>query len=260
MSVVAPQGMANNRLPSTGRLAGEEVTVTWDDGQVVRERFLDATTLEWEVVDGPGQGEKATEIYDAVEVAQDVFFVDYVGSTAPLASRTQVLGLASRRALQVVSTVADDMTPGQPRVGQAFYTGVLGDVLVPPAKPTPAPTRDLIGRRAVYRYSNVPPRQCYEHVYLSSRYYCWQCLEGDGVGNGDVDPITVYKFDDDQYVVAWREFRIPVACVWFYNWAALRTTGKFFGLGHNEEVGNMYGGAHITPLASAGYPVGVQPI
>ena len=53
------------------------------------------------------------------------------------------------------------------------------------------PTRDLIGTRALYRYSETT---VYEHIYLNTGWYSYQCLKGlrrggagiclDGFGSG----------------------------------------------------------------------------
>jgi hypothetical protein len=45
-------------------------------------------------------------------------------------------------------------------------------------------TRELIGHRKLYRYS---PDHLYEHVYLSSERYVWQCIQGVQRAHGAVD-------------------------------------------------------------------------
>ena len=91
----------------------------------------------------------------------------------------------------------------------------------------PGPSRDLIGKRNIYRYS---PAHLYEHVYMSSERYMWQCLQGVQRGHGDVDLSTVWKFDDGLYLFCFREFKIAVASVWLHDLGyALRTTGIFLG-------------------------------
>ncbi|MFD0201635.1 MULTISPECIES: MoaF C-terminal domain-containing protein [Saccharothrix] len=120
----------------------------------------------------------------------------------------------------------------------------------------PAPTRDLIGWRALYRYS---PNHLYEHVYLSAERYAWQCLVGAQRGHGDVDLATAWRLAPNRYVFTFREFRIPVATTWLYDLDALRTTGAFCGLNGDGEVRNAPGGAHIIPLGRVTYPY-AQPV
>jgi hypothetical protein len=79
-------------------------------------------------------------------------------------------------------------------------------------------------------------------------------------GQADVDSSTAYKFDDDQYVFAFREFGLPVSTVFFYNWDQMRSTGKFFAAGEDGAIANTPAGARITKLSVAFYPLGMQPI
>lgn len=244
-------GMDANRRPSTDALAGTDVTVTFGDGSVVRQVFDDATTLRWI----PENGSEVAERYDAVEVADGIYFVDFARRNRPHESVSQLLSPRTLRVLCVTCTIGDPI-PDTPQVGQEFSTGVIGDRRQPPSATEPAPTRDLIGRRALYRYSDI---HLYEHVYLNSMRYAWQCLLGPQRGHGDVDLADIYKFDSDIYLVCWREFRIPVACVWAYNLAELHTTGKFFGLSDTGEIRNAPAGSHVTMLAPADYPDGIEP-
>jgi hypothetical protein len=85
--------------------------------------------------------------------------------------------------------------------------------------------------RNVFRYS---PLHLYEHVYLSSERYAWQCLRGEQRGHGDVDLSTLWKFADGLYLFCFREFVIPVA-------------------DHRRA------GGHIYPLGAVRYP-DVQPV
>jgi hypothetical protein len=167
-----------------------------------------------------------------------------------------VVNERTRRALAVVSTVSENKTPGEPQVRQQFLTAVLGDPRVEPTGPEPAPTRDLIGLRSLYRYS---PNHVYEHIYLSSDRYCWQCLVGVQRGHGDTDLATTYRFDQDQYIFTFREFIIPVASVFFYNMKQLRSTGKFLGVTSSGRIENNPAGAFIEKLSMTFYPNDAQP-
>jgi molybdenum cofactor biosynthesis protein MoaF len=159
------------------------------------------------------------------------------------------------RALAVHSTIAARPQPGVPQVGQRFFAGILDGA--PVSGPEPRPSRDLIGKRNIYRYS---PSHLYEHVYLSARRYAWQCLQGVQRGHGDVDLCTVWKFDEGLYLFCFREFRIPVASVWLHDLGyQLMTTGVFLGLNGAGEVEHLRAGGHIYPLGAVSYP-DVQPV
>ena len=171
--------------------------------------------------------------YEAVKVGPDIYFIDMTFKSKPREALTLIVNTLTRRILSIRSTVREEKVEGEPQVDQDFQPGVLGDTAIPPKGPEPVPTRDLIGLRAFYRYS---PNHLYEHIYLNSERYCWQCLVGEQRGHGDTDLATTYKFDHNQYVFTFREFIIPVASVFFYNWDDMRSTGKFLGVTGDGKI------------------------
>jgi len=250
-------GIATNRLPTTARLAGTQNKITLSDGTDMTLKFIDGKTLEWNVAAGPRSKSSGKDPYEAIDVADQVVFIDTTFKSRPRDAMTIIINTQTRRALVIVSTVAEVKVPGTPQVSQQFLTGVLGDPSVPPAGPEPGPTRDLIGLRAIYRYS---PNHVYEHVYLNSERYCWQCLVGVQRGHGDTDLATTYKFDEDQYIFTFREFIIPVASVFFYNMRQLRSTGKFLGVTSSGRIENNPAGAFIQKASMTFYPGDALPV
>lgn len=247
-------GIDANRLPAAD-LSGTEITVRATDGPAVRYLFRDGHTVEWAASAGGWDGASGADPYDAVEVGEHAAFLDVGFASRPRESLTTIFSRRTGRALVVHSHIAAQASPEAPQVRQSFWTGEVGDG--PVGGPEPVPTRDLIGRRALYRYS---PDHLYEHVYLSSERYAWQCLRGVQRGHGDVDLATTYKFDDDLYVFTFREFRIPVASVWLYDMRGLTTTGKFLGLRTDGSPQSTRGGGRILPLGSVAYPEDGQPV
>lgn len=236
-------GIDGNRLPRGNAVAGLTWTVRHDDGERRRLSFVDESTLD----DG--------DWYEAVEGAPGTFFVSRTFRDEPRRAEVVIADVTTLRTLTVESTIAPDATPGVPQVSQRFRAGTL-DGGEPSGEP-PTETRDLIGWRALYRYS---PNHLYEHVYLSSERYAWQCLVGEQRGHGDVDLATAWKIAENRYVFTFREFRIPVATTWLYDLDAMRTTGTFFGLNGEGEVRLAPGGAHIIPLGRVTYPGDDQPV
>lgn len=245
-------GIATNRLPASAALVGKTVRITFKSGHVAQLAFSAAHDVAWTV-----RGKAGADWYEAIEVAPEVFFVDMTFALAPRETWTHIINLHSRRTLSVRSRVRDAKPDGQPLVAQDFETGILGDAGKAPPAMEPQPTRDLIGRRALYTYS---PDHAYEHIYLSSQRYAWQCLVGVQRGHGDVDLATTYKFDDDQYLFTFREFVIPVASVFFYNMRDLRSTGKFLGVTADGAIENKPAGAFIETLSTTSYPRGLAPV
>ena len=215
--------------------------------------FASADRLEWREGDATG-----ADWYEAISVAPDVIFINVTFATRPTEDEAFIVNTRTRRVLSVrerVRVVGE--SPGEPRVAQVYTPGVIGDPAIPPTGLEPAPSRDLVGMTAHYDYS---PQHLYEHVYLSSQRYAWQNLVGVQRGHGDVDLTTTYKFDHNQYVFGFREFIIPVASIFFYNWDAMRSTGKFLGVTSEGRVENKPAGALITIKSRTSYDAGKEPV
>lgn len=237
-------GIDTYRLPGTD-LSGTQLTLTLDDGSSIDLAF-DGDEVAWNGVRDP---------YDAVAVRDDVVFVNLPLTSREREAVTIVYSTTTHRALVAFSRIGEEEVQGEPRVTQEFHAAVTdgGE----PTGERPGPSRDLIGKRNIYRYS---PEHLYEHVYVSSQRYAWQCLEGVQRGHGDMDLSTVWKFQDGLYLFCFREFRIAVASVWLHDLGyALRTTGVFLGLNGAGESEHSRAGGHIYPLGSVSYP-DAQPI
>lgn len=241
-------GIDTFRLPNT-LLAGTTLTLALDDGTTLTLRF-DADAVIWN-----GLGASGADPYDAVRVRDDVVFVNIPLINREREAITVVYSTTTHRATVVRSCIAAEAIDGTPQVGQEFWAATTdagtatGEI--------PGPSRDLIGKRNIYRYS---PDHLYEHVYVSSRRYAWQCLEGVQRGHGDMDLSTVWKFADGLYLFCFREFRIAVASVWLHDLGyQLMTTGIFLGLNGDGDAEHSRGGGHIYPLGSVAYP-DVEPV
>lgn len=246
-------GIATNRLPTTPALAGRSFKITLATGRVVDLAFTSRDTVAWSEAGAAG-----ADWYEALEVAPGVFFVNMTFSTRASEDEAFVVDVATRRVLSVRERVREPgEAPGEPRVAQVWSAGVLGDPALAPTGDEPAPTRDLIGLTAHYEYS---PNHVYEHIYLSSERYAWQNLVGVQRGHGDVDLATTWKFADKLYVFGFREFIIPVASLFFYDWDTMRSTGKFLGVTSSGTIENKPAGAFIEKKSTTSYAVGRAPV
>ena len=109
-------------------------------------------------------------------------------------------------------------------------------------------------------FQTYSPNHTYEHTYLSSERYAWQCLVGVQRGHGDVDMASYWKFDDGIYAFTFREFLIPVASVFLFNFRDMRSTGKVLGGTGEGAVSNSPAGAFISKASMTFYPLGVEPV
>jgi len=244
--------MAVNRLPQTAALVNKTTRITLDSGTSFDLEFVDRNKVIWH--SGNARG---TDWCEVVEVASRTYFIDMTFAHQPRQSQTFVVNTQSRQVLAIRTIMRDGDVGREPRAVHDFLPGVLGDPAITATGVKPAPTRDLIGLRGLYDYG---PEHCFEHIYLNSERYAWQCIIGPLRGQADVDFSTVYKFDDSQYVFAFREFGLPVSTVFFYNWDQMRSTGKFFAVGDDGAMANTPAGALIRKLSVAFYPLDMQPI
>ncbi|WP_323119248.1 MoaF C-terminal domain-containing protein [Burkholderia alba] len=243
-------GIDTNRLPATQALAGRTLVFELPDG-ALHATFDDGHTLTWRRGDAGD-----ADWYEAIEVAESTYFVDVTFRSRPLEALTLVFNLATRRVLGILSRIRSREEAGAaPRVAQDFLVGTLAGGAA--SGFVPAETRDLIGVRTLNVYS---PNHTYEHTYLSSTRYCWQCLVGEQRGHGDVDLATTYRFADDLYLFTFREFLIPVASVFLFNFNAGRSTGKFLGETGAGAIANNPAGSFIHKLSHTVYPHDAQPV
>lgn len=248
-------GIATNRLPASSALAGQTLLIELEHLQLTLQ-CLTENRLRWsEQGASNGSGEDA---YEAIEVAPDTFFIDLAPSSRPQEALTLIVNRRSLRVLAIrCHIISAEQAQGQPRVPQDFWVGTLGPNPQAATGPVPAPTRDLIGLRTFQTYS---PSHTYEHTYLSSQRYAWQCLVGVQRGHGDVDEASYYRFDEDQYLFTFREYLIPVASVFFFNFASGRSTGKFLGITGDGAIANNPAGALMHKASQTFYPAEAAPV
>lgn len=244
--------LAVNRLPQTNALVSQTMKITLDSGKSFELEFAERNKVIWKSGD-----ESGTDWCEVVEVAPQTYFVDMTFTHEPRQSQTFIVNVQTRQILAVRTIMREGEVGKDPRAVHEFWPGVLGDPAIPPTGRKPGPTRDLIGLRALYDYG---PEQIMEHIYLNSERYVWQGIIGPLRGQSDVDMSTVYKFDDNQYIFAFREFGLPVSTVFFYNWDQMRLTGKFFAISDDGTIANTPAGAIIMKLSMAFYPLDMQPI
>lgn len=246
-------GIDTFRLPNTN-LEGRSLALALDDGSRLDLAF-DADTVRWSATGAFATDGELSDPYDAVRVREDVVFVNLPIESREREAITVVYSEATHRALVARSEIGEHDVEGEPRVSQTFWSAVTdgGE----PSGEAPGPSRDLIGMRNLYRYS---PFHLYEHVYISSQRYAWQCVQGVQRGHGDMDMSTVWKFADGLYLFCFREFRIAVASVWLHDLGyQLHTTGVFLGITGEGQAEHSRAGGHIYPIGTVRYP-DVQPV
>lgn len=244
--------MAYHRIPATSDLVNQKMKITLDSGTVFDLEFSKANEVKWQ-----SGSESGTDWCEVIEVAPKTYFIDMTFNHKPRQCQTFFVNTQTRQVLSVHTNMREGDVGKEPRAVQEFTPGVLGDPSVPPTGMKPAPTRDLIGLRAIYTYNK---NQCFEHIYLNEKRYAWHCIVGPLKGESDVELVSMYKFDVNQYILTWREYGLPVSTVFFHNWNQMKETGKFFAIGEDGAVANTPAGALITKLSVTFYPEDKQPL
>ncbi|RXZ72357.1 MoaF C-terminal domain-containing protein [Agromyces albus] len=246
-------GIDANRVAPSHDLAGRSLVIRGADGALSL-AFGDDGTVTWSAEDFTWAG-SGTDPYEEVPVGEGAYWIDFSLGERRVETLTVALHPERGWALIVHSRIHDEGADVETRVMQSFHAAQVEGI--PRSTATPAPTRDLIGKRTLFRYS---PNHLYEHIYLSSRRFVWQNLVGEQRGHAAAELATTYKLDDGLYLFTWREEKIPVGTVFVFDYAGGRSTGKFIGLEGDGTVANSPGGALIIPFGASDYSQHQEPV
>jgi hypothetical protein len=246
-------GIDANRLGQSSQLDGSELEIHDGHGLMTLLVGADDVAWHWRRAGDELSGSAAKDI---VEVAPDTYFIDlWLSDHSDRDAITAIVSRNTGRTLTIHTHVRELGVAGEPLVTQSFEPGTLEGANV--SGVAPEVTRELLGKRGFSVYSH---NHAYEHVYLNSDRYSWQCLDGVQRGQGDTDLASYWKFAANQYIFTFREFRIPVASVMFLNVAEGSSTGKFLGLHEDGSLHNGRAGADFRILSETEYPQGYEPI
>ncbi|MET4070807.1 NAD(P)-dependent dehydrogenase (short-subunit alcohol dehydrogenase family) [Bradyrhizobium sp. S3.2.6] len=257
-SAAVASGLSVNRQPSTNRLQGRTLEVALEaDSKIILE-FLPDGVLRWRGLPGLALDQSGFCPVDVVEAAPDVLLIVAMLPAQGRETMAIVLDLSTHHVLFVASQLADGRRPFErkTRVTQRFTKGQIRSSRPSLQSSAPEPTRDLIGTRAIYRYSEDT---VYEHLYLNTHWYSYQCLKGVRRGDCGTDEASYWKIRDDIYVVTWREILIDLAATFVYDMKARRSTGCAWGTpGGSPEPRHILTGAFFEKLKDAGYPADIE--
>jgi hypothetical protein len=234
------KGMDEFKLPSSDELAGKEIKLRfYDSNRVVICKFYDAKSLAWGASESLEKRHFQTETYEAIRIAPDIYFVDFVNNTNTNVSVSIALDLNTRKATVLTATL-----PDRKKTNYSFLDRLGKDVdlstikveiqhaLINPSSPDEPilaheRTSDLLGKRIKYTYSH---NRVYEHIYLNERFYTWHCLVGAEAGLADTEICDYFKIAPDIYLFSWREKIMPTYGLVLINLKEMRSNGKTFGL------------------------------
>ncbi|KVR69822.1 moaF [Burkholderia cepacia] len=249
-----------NILASVDALAGHTLTLG-DASGVWRVYMFEPGALQWRDAATDTGGCEPCRV---TRLRNGLYFVDYIDSSARATSVSLVIDLDNGVWTSVVGTLPTEahtrldaftrVARGLPLTGveAGFRHGTLGGHTQP--GPLHGPTRELIGKRTMYRYS---PTECYEHIYLNENFYAWQCLQGVEGGLADVDRCHYFRIAEELYLFVWREKVVPTLGVVLIDLAQRKTDGKIFGYqgGDFGTLSNFPIGAHAQVLNDTVHPL-----
>ncbi|HWW66123.1 MAG TPA: MoaF N-terminal domain-containing protein [Sphingomonadaceae bacterium] len=242
--------LEKNRLPSTQALAGETITLRYDDGAAAILR-LGAERVAWSIEEEKGT-QSGEDPYDAVELRPGIFFLHFASSDKAIGI-SHVIDRPAGRAV-----VAWDEAGGN-LLRRHIRTARIGGHDGPY---TPIPeSRELIGRRAYCEYSE---EAALEHVYVNSAAILWQwlLLPDDPrfqplkteVG---IEAVSMRKVRDDLFLLTLNDGG-PVGLTVLMDFAQKRNVGMLFGRTPAGLISRPVG-AKIVLLNQMSYPAGYEP-
>jgi hypothetical protein len=234
------KGMDEFKLPSSDELAGKELTLSFNDSdQVIKCVFYDSKNLAWGVHESLEKRPFKTETYEAICVAPEIYFVDFVKGRKGNVSISMALDLRTRKATVFTAIVPERRKIKYSfvdRLGQGVDLSTI-DVKIQHAMINPSSsdepvsvherTSDLVGKRIKYTYGRD---HVYEHIYLNDRFYTWHCLVGAETGLADTEFCDYFRIVPDIYLFSWREKIMPTFGLVLINLKEMRSNGKTFGL------------------------------
>lgn len=243
----------NHILPALDDLKGRSLTLHFANGWLIEHQF-GAETLHWQTADNDASDDAP---YRASSIRPGIYLVDFLkqedGRTHSVSLVldlmhnlfTAVIGQMPTQAEAAVDLFSRALSGRElTAVSAQFLHGSIDSPFTPDT-PRHAPTLELVGLRNQYIYSAT---EAYEHVYLNSNFYSWQCLEGVEQGLADTDRCHYYKVADQLYLFVWREKIVPTLGLVLIDLAAGKTDGKIFGY-----QGDDFSSAANFPVGALAY-------
>lgn len=234
------KGMDEFKLPSSDWLSGKELKLRFkDNNRVIQCVFYDEKTLAMGDHISLKNRPLKTETYEAILIASDIYFVDFVKNTNANVSVSMALDFCSSKAIVFTATLPDKKNTNSSfveRLGEDVdLSGIkvrIQHAMINPSSPDESVsvherTTELVGKRIQYTYGRD---RVYEHIYLNNRFYTWHCLTGAEAGLADTEVCDYFKIAPDIYLFSWREKIIPTYGLVLINLKEMRSNGKTFGL------------------------------
>lgn len=214
------EGFGQPTLPQSYALAGETLVITFDNAPTISYVFKH-DTLSWAPTCVEDNKTHGPYPYRAVEARDNIFYVEFIeGKDTSSRAHTLIINRDSGRVTRADSYFVD--RSGEVRMKTDLLSGMIeGKGTVQPL----VISDELAGKRIFYRYSDSDH---YEHIYLTSEMFVWNCVRGAEEGLADVDPIRVFELTDGAVLLYWSETVMPVESFVIIDLTNERSIGRMF--------------------------------
>ena len=176
---------AANRPPLSTAISGKTLTLRIVEPDMKIVHIFDDKEVEWEIVVGPGQGDKAKVPYEAFEMAPKIFFISF------LARETESIGIAADLNKGIATVVKGDLNDR--KIDSVALSASIEEAINTEEPPSYHPPFSLGGTRLLNTYAD---NVAYEHIYLTRRYKTWLGCIGPQVGQADTEEYYAFKITD----------------------------------------------------------------
>ena len=236
----SPYDYAANCPPHTFKLAGKTLTLDLKDTPVRIQHVFKEKQVRWEMLSGPKAGESQEVVYEAFELARNIFFISF------LARDDESFGIAADVSRGAATVVQGNITP-EGVVSRVLLARI--EELADDAKNVYHMPYSLGGTRFLNTYAD---NVAYEHIYLTPVYETWLGVKGPQQGQADTEEYHSFKITDGVYFLYWNEKILTTQMTFLFNFFEGRCVGQVFGMVEEERVHNIIGAhTHLihNPLA-----------
>lgn len=220
---------AENRPPHSFGLAGTTVTLLLRDRPERWRHVFAEEEVTVEVERGSEPARSFTALYEAFEMAPDIFFVTY------LAGETESVAMALEPVRGVATMIMGDMT------ADGIISTVEGAVAAEATTTGETayhPPFSLGGTRFLNTYAH---NVAYEHIYLTEVYETWLGVRGPQAGQADTEEYHAFKITDGVYLLYWNEGVLTAQMTFLFNFLRGDCVAEVFARVEGERVHNTIG-------------------
>lgn len=230
------EGFSEYSLKEIKDFAKKKIELYYEAGYKVIYEFINETILNCTVISTTDEESIATK-YNLYMLKNNVYYLNFIWSYGITKTITTIFDFNKNIATTSIGILpnSDEVKIPQFERGEKnlpltsvkveFEHASIGKEFTPDTLKH-CYTEDLVGKRMQWIYSS---NDVYEHIYLNSKFYTWQCLKGIEKGLCDTDRCYYYKIDDGLYWFTWAEKIVPTIGSVVEDFDSMRSYGMIYG-------------------------------